>query len=272
MALVRLNKKPVFCYEQGFTLVELIMVMVILGLVSSIGASFLVQTLDAYKVSEVQGKLIQRGRLALEQMSRQLHMATPNSLRVSSSGNCLEFMPVVAGSYYQTVLPDVENQRAEVSSVATSPFSLGLGTAAHVVVAPFSPSELYTSAKPSARVGIGSLGAGPYSTVPFSANHQFLRNSNQRRLYLSANPKRFCLIGTSLLSYENYGFSTSALNDANPGGDSNVIANGVATSGTAFALSPGSEDRNALILINLQFSDRGRSIDLNHQVLIKNVP
>lgn len=258
--------------QAGFTLVEIIAVIVILALVSVVGSSFLVQTVDTYRDTKIHSQIFQRGRITIEQMTRQLRMATPNSIRVSLTGNCIEFMPVVGGAYYRNQLPDQANAKAASNVISTSPFYLGLGSAEYVVVAPFFPSEIYTNASPSARADIANLPSTPSSSINLSSGHRFVRNSPQQRVFITDNPSRFCLSANNMVIYENYGLLTNSMSDANPGGETILLAENVATNSQAFDLSPGSEDRNSIVLIDLVFSQGGRSIALNHEVLIKNVP
>ena len=253
----------------GFTLLEMIFVVVILGIIASIGSSFVVSSMDSYRIAQVRNQLVQRGRLTLEQMSRELRMAVPNSVRVSASGLCVEFMPLVAAANYQGTLPDEDNNRAAVNQVQTGSVAFTPASAAHVLVAPFSPADVYTNANPAARVGLGSLGSSPFTTLPLATSHVFLRNSLNRRLFIAAHPVRFCLSGGNLLRYSGYGFSTSALADGSPGGVGNLMAHSVAANGTAFRLSPGSQDRSMAVLIRLKFSNGSTALDLNHQVLVR---
>ena len=255
----------------GFTLVELIFVIAILGVVASIGSGFMVQTVDAYRTAEVHNKLIQRGRLVIEQMSRQLRTAVPNAVRVSASANCIEFLPIVGGTYYENSVADEDNGMSATSTVTTLPFYIRSGSAEHVIIAPFFSEEVYTNSSPAARVSVGALGAEPYTSVPLSGSHRFNRNSNSKRLYIADDPQRFCLDSGNLVEYSGYGLSTSVLNDSNPGGSSAIMAQNVSSSG-AFVLSPGSEDRNTTVGIALVFSQGSKSIRLNHTVFIRNVP
>lgn len=256
----------------GFTLVEMIFVVVILGIITSIGSGFLVSAMDSYRTAQVRNQLVQRGRLTLEQMSRELRMAAPSSVRTSASGLCVEFMPIVGAANYQGTLPDAENNRAAVNQISTGGFSFTPALAKHLLVAPFSPTEIYTNATPSARVGLGSLGSSPFVSLPLASNRVFLRNSLNRRLFIAADPVRFCLSGGNLLRYSGYGFSTNALGDGSPGGTSNLMAHAVAASGTAFQLSPGSQDRNMVVRMRLIFSNDSTSLQLHHQALVRNVP
>lgn len=256
----------------GFTLLEMIFVVVILGIIASIGSSFVVSAVDSYRVAQVRNQLVQRGRLTIEQMSRELRMAAPNSVRVSASGLCVEFLPIIAAANYQGTLPDTENNRAAVNQVSTGSFSFATALARHLLVAPFSPADIYASGSPAARVALGGLGSSPFTSLPLAANHVFLRNSLNRRLFIAADPVRFCLSGGNLLRYSNYGFSTSGLGDASPGGTSDLMAHSVAANGTAFELSPGSQDRNMAVSMQLVFTNGSTRLDLNHQVLVRNVP
>lgn len=258
--------------SQGFTLIEMIVVIVVLGVISTIGSSFVVTAMDSYRTAEVRNKLVQRGRLAIEQMTREVHMALPNAIRISASGDCFEFLPIVSSASYRGRLPDQSNSASPVNQINTSNFELDYGTARQVIVAPFSNLEVYSSASTAARVQIGTLGSAPHSIVPLNSAHRFFRNSINRRVYITDNPIRYCLSGQNLVRYSNYGFLTTALSNIDPGGNADIVSHQVSSLGTAFILSPGSEDTNIELTINLLFSKESMSIDLNHQVLIRNVP
>lgn len=259
-------------FHAGFTLVEMIFVVVILGIVASIGSGFVVSAMDSYRIAQERNQLVQRGRLALEQMARELRMALPNSVRVSAGGRCIEFMPLVAAANYQGQVADQNNNIAPQAQITTGAFTLSGASPRHVVIAPFSPADIYTNAVPSARVGLGTLGASPYTAVPFASSHRFIRNSLNRRLYLAADPVRFCASGGTLSRYYDYGFSTGALGETNPGGASALMSHRVDPNGTAFQLSPASQDRNMAVRMQLIFRGDSSALDLNHQVLIRNVP
>ncbi len=259
---------------QGFTLIEMIAVLVILGIVASIGSNFLVSTVDSYDAVQKRSKLVNKGRLVIEQMTRQIRLALPNSVRVSGTGNCVEFMPVVAGANYLSPVPDAENGALATTSINTAPFTLGLGSANHVTVGALDASEIYSTGTPNSRVGLASLiGASPYTGVNLSSAHSFLRNSVSERIFIADNPIRFCLIGTTLFQYSGYGLLTTALTDTPPGsGTTTTMAEAVGTSGQAFTLSQGTEDVNTALGVSLDFSQNEQQATLTQDILVRNVP
>jgi len=82
-------------FQRGFTLIEMIVVIVILGIVSAITIKFLVDSLRTYTMTVDQKSLFDEGKLALERMCRDLRDAysitTPSSGGSSSSGTLLSF-------------------------------------------------------------------------------------------------------------------------------------------------------------------------------------
>jgi len=260
--------------SRGFTLVELITVIVILGILSAIGSNFFVSIVDSYDRVQANSKIINRGRLVIEQMTRRIRIALPNSVRVSASGNCVEFMPLVGGAVYIADVPDVSNMSAAVSTIATAPYRLGLGAAKHVAVGALDPTEIYSISTPRSRVALGTLGAGPtYTSIPLSSTHRFMRNSVTRRVFIADDPQRYCLVGASLYRYSDYGLISSLLTDTDPGGAIDLMAINVSSlGGAAFSVTQGTEDLNTSIDITLVFSQGTSQVDLQQQVLIRNVP
>src|SRR5688572_29003240 len=93
----------------GFTLVELIAVIVILSIVASIGTGFVVKTTEAYQRTQSRALLVNTSRQAIERMTRQLRVALPYSIRILNGGACTEFMPISAGGNYFSPVPDTVN-------------------------------------------------------------------------------------------------------------------------------------------------------------------
>jgi len=249
-------------------------VMVILSIVGALGSRFLIISIDSYNTIQQRSKLIAKAQIAIEQMTRQLRQSVPNAVRVSGSGNCIEFLPALIGVRYLNSLPDESNGAPLVSSITTASFSLPSGSADHVLVAPMITTEVYTVIGDRSRASAGVFGAGPvYTAIPLAANHRFLRNSLVNRVVIAEDPKRFCLSGGNLLRYNGYGLLSSALTDTAPvGGIPAIMGRNVSTSSAAFSLSGNSVNRNAVVNISLNFTEGSQTVTLNQQVFVRNVP
>jgi MSHA biogenesis protein MshO len=86
--------------QKGFTLVEMIMVIVITGILAGIVAVFIQRPLEGYFDSSRRAQLSDAADLALRRMGRELRHALPNSVRVSSNGRAIEFLPTLAAGRY----------------------------------------------------------------------------------------------------------------------------------------------------------------------------
>jgi MSHA biogenesis protein MshO len=260
---------------QGFTLVELIAVLVILAITASVGSRFVVFAVEGARTVETSEVLVGRSRTSIEQMTRYLRSAVPNSIRVGAGGNCVEWMPSLGGGYYEGQLADSENMATLSSTIITVPFGLESESTTnyHAVVAAMSDDEIYSNVLPSSRSALSAPSASNIVSLSLSAPHRFIRNSLNQRVYVADDPKRICLASGQLLLYEGYGLDTSPLAaTGNPGGDEILMANEVSSEGLPFTLSNGSENRNTTLDIQLRFSEGDFAITQNQTVFIRNVP
>lgn len=86
--------------EHGFTLIEMIMVIAIMGIVSAIVVVFIRSPIDAYFDSARRAALTDAADTAVRRMARDLHKALPNSLR-NPDDQCIEFIPTKTGARYR---------------------------------------------------------------------------------------------------------------------------------------------------------------------------
>jgi len=70
-----LSRRPKSAFERGFTLIEIIIVIVILSIVSGITIKFLIDSLKIYTMTVNQKTLFDEGKLALERMCRDIRDA-----------------------------------------------------------------------------------------------------------------------------------------------------------------------------------------------------
>lgn len=87
----------------GFTLVELVLVMVLVGIVGTLGATFVSRAVEIYRTTVARVELADQANTALRRLARDLAAALPNSVRVTvaDGGTYLEFVPVVSAGRYR---------------------------------------------------------------------------------------------------------------------------------------------------------------------------
>jgi MSHA biogenesis protein MshO len=92
--------------QRGFTLVELIMVIVLLGIVATISTQFVGYSVQgAIDISDRQQKALKAVVLS-ERISRELRQAIPGSLELEVDGNCLRFVSSENGGIYKEEFED----------------------------------------------------------------------------------------------------------------------------------------------------------------------
>jgi MSHA biogenesis protein MshO len=89
--------------QTGFTLIEMIVVIVITGIIGGIVATFLRLPVQGYTDSARRAEMTDIADTALRRISRDLRLALPNSVRITAVGGStfLEFIPTSGGGRYR---------------------------------------------------------------------------------------------------------------------------------------------------------------------------
>lgn len=246
----------------GFTLVELIAIIVILSVLASIGTGFVVRVTDSYQSTQSRALLVNTARLAIERMTRELRISLPYSARIVNSGNCIQFVPVMAGGFYLEPVPDTANGAPGSSGVAASPVIV-TGTPGFITIGAMGAADIYGVATGSKATFSGfNNGRVTFSTKVWD------RNSISRRFYLVSTSQAFCVIGTELRAYENIAINVDTFAT---GSTYTVLARNV-TLADPFTLQSGAENRNSRVGISLNFSANKEIVKYTQGVNIRNVP
>jgi MSHA biogenesis protein MshO len=95
-----MTRRPPPRAARGFTLVEAIIVMVITGILAGVVAVFITAPVQSYVDSAARAELTDVADLALRRMSRDVRLALPNSIVVSSDRRVLQFLITKTGGRY----------------------------------------------------------------------------------------------------------------------------------------------------------------------------
>jgi MSHA biogenesis protein MshO len=254
--------------QRGFTLIEAIVVIVVMGIVVALSAMFVRQPIEAYFDVSRRAELTDIADTALRRMARDLHSALPNSIR--QSGNYLEFVPVTAaGRYRAEVEAGGGGDPLDFTSDTDSSFDV-LGPA---VAASASDSiVVYNLGIPGSDVYAGTsrrAAVSGGSTVTYTVGGtQFPFASPGNRFQVVGGAVSYECAGGFLRRYA--GYAIQAAQPTPPGSAPAILASNV--SACAMSYTPGASERSGLVAISLTLSKDGESVTLYHEVHVNNAP
>ena len=261
--------------QAGFTLVELVMVIVLMGIVATISVQFVsLSTRGALDVSSRQQRALQSVVIS-EQITREVREAFPLSVR--ANGQCLEWLPVVAATSYESLTtgPDFN----EVSIV---PFGRALPAGARLVVYGYgsAQSDLYGSNNPGPVSPPVEAVAADATTVTFAGaqSHRFRERSPEKRLYAVSEPVSVCQLGQWLYRFSNYSRSDSQPTASGLNGSASRTREVMSANlvGNSFILNVIPPSLRRAAVVNFEFElvnqDGNETTNVSQEVQIRNVP
>jgi MSHA biogenesis protein MshO len=103
---------------RGFTLVELVVVIMITGIMAASLTVFFVPAMNTYFDSRRRAEMTDTADTALRRMTRDVRRAVPNSIR-SISGTCFQLVPSVSGGLYRRAA-DINNAGEDSLDIVTA--------------------------------------------------------------------------------------------------------------------------------------------------------
>lgn len=287
--------------QRGFTLVELVMVIVIMGVIGGIMSVFMKSPIDAYFASARRAALTDVTDTTIRRMARDIRGALPNSLRLPTSGSpslCIEFMPTKTGGRYRADVNGAGNGDPLNFAAFDSSFdmmgpnsalpdqAIGAGDLIAVYNLGIAGADAYNqdNTSPVAAAGVAA-GALPNETnIPITA----------KQFPLASGSNRFHVIPATehVVSYVCSGVGTNAGGDGTgtlyryartlagpyaapancpaPPAGTPVLAKNV--SACSFVYNGSDLQRNAVVQVTLGLTSSGESVSLYHEVHVDNTP
>jgi MSHA biogenesis protein MshO len=289
---------------KGFTLIELIIVMVISSIIAMIGSQVISRPVTAYANLGQRTQLVDAADALLKKMIYELRAAFPNSIRIGCSGKCIEFLRTVDGGRYRRSAPgnvlsfdqstldvngfEVLGDLSTAASITTSSNADHCRTGnAHCLVIYNTGQTNYDAYKLDNVATISNV-TGPSTVIQFSfpvGKVAFPAASPGQRFHIVDTPISYLCDDTgskTITRYQNYPITadhsdvdSSAEILAFAGTTSALVTNKV--SSCNFSYSTGSSARSALLTIRLILSENmtsgnTESISLLQQAHIINTP
>lgn len=283
--------------ERGFSLVELVVVIVITGIIASVVGLFITGPIQGFIDLSRRAELVDGAQLALTRMGRDLRSALPNSVR--TSGAALELLATRDGDRYRVESSGADSAADRLQFNTTDDSFNTLGAIGSDAVAPAAPYD-FTGAL--AIYPLQQVGANPYNAAdgvmtafgdidvtpvsnggaaeyrvsltsgsPAPGAHRFRFDSPSRRVYAVSGPVTYYCNPPQLLRYE--GYTVTAAQAVPPAGTPVVIAGNVRA--CAFSYSPGTAQRNGVVSIALSLADDAaleERVRLIRQIHVNNAP
>ena len=285
--------------QRGFTLVEAIIAIVIIGILGAIVAVFIRAPIQGYADSVARAEASDEADLALRRMAREIRLALPNSVRVSANGDAIEFLLTKTGGRYLAVedgatggkpLDFVDETKLEFTVVGGLQADVAKGE--YVVVynlgPGMAPADAYGFNGTDRNIARVDLAADRGAAEIKLFDNPFARNdampSPGRRFQVVSTPVTFQCESKGgklvLTRYAGYNIRTS-MSDAMTGTiGSAVLARRVAACANLFNYAETDAElrRSALVLLTLVLHTRGAgdagdgAVRLIHQVQVDNPP
>jgi MSHA biogenesis protein MshO len=275
--------------QLGFTLVELIVVIVITGILAVGAISLIRNPTQAYFDVETKAALTDVADNATRRMMRAIERSLPNSVRVASNGvdSFLEYVPISRVGRYRSEVgsPDIRNTDDALDFSASADSFDVLGPAISGVPTGASGEQLVI-------YNLGIAGADAYegtnrrlisavttdgtwgeTKISFSGG-AFPLASPANRFFIVKNPSTFACDMTNgkLWRYDGYAFQTAqptSISTLNGLVTPTLLADKLTYCKMTYTAT---NQRNGLVSIALGFSDNGAVVRLMHQVRVLNSP
>jgi len=260
----------------GFTLIELIVVMLVVGILASIVAMFIRHPLEAYMTTSRRAALVDAADTTLLRIARDVQGALPNSLRITQSGGVtyLEFLPIQDGGRYRAAKTGTNTgDILDFTSGSDAGFDV-LGPAVTATAGQYLVVyNLGLDANTDAWQGGNRrtvTSSGSVSNLAFTATGS--------RLPLESPGKRFYLAGAPVTYACNPGsgelrrISGYALQATQPtsfiGAQSRLLASHAAA--CTIAYDPGASQRLGQLTLRIQLNQDGETVSLYREVAVNN--
>ena len=270
----------------GFTLIESVIVILLIGILAAVSAVFIVQPFEAARDMTRRAELVDAAETALNRMTREIRLAVPNSVRVD--GNAVEFLRTSTGGRYRRLQPSGGGGAALDPTQASGTFDV-LGGIRGAVDDAAAGRDCADDTTPEGDCLVinntGTAGFDAYArdnvagitnadttsdTISYDAGSAsaFPAHSPNQRFQVLDTVVSYVCQGNGIDRFAGYGLNTTQQNP--PDGTPDLLASDVTA--CAFDYDTGAGQRHGLVTIDITIERAGETVRLVDQAHVVNVP
>ena len=293
--------------ERGFTLVEIVIVVIVVGILAVVVGLMVQGPLRASVDTARRADLVDLAESALTRITREVRLSVPNSVRIATSGSSvsLEVLRTLDGGRYRAAptntltLPacgatpsgdpleftcndtdfDVLGQLPRLAQIAAGPDCINDPVNADCVVVfntgPAGLNDAYagqnvatiTATSPSM-----AFDGSDNLTITSTNNPPFPLPSPGQRFHVVDTPVSFVCNTSAERIDRFFEYPITPAQSTSPGGTSNLLVDNVTA--CSFAYDPGTATRGGLVTLQITITepDSGQSVTLVKQIHVSNQP
>ncbi len=269
--------------QRGFTLMEAVVVMVLTGILVGAVMVFIQAPILGYTDTARRAEITDTADTAVRRIARDLHLALPNSVRITGSNQVLEFLSTRTGGRYRYATDAGAGDILDFSAADTSFDVLG-------------PAIAQQTGDQIVVFNLGIPGADAYNgdnrsnfvsaagnTITL-ASKLFPFDSPSHRFQVVDKPVTYFCDLTAGKLWRYFGYTIQALQTST---DTIVELDALVTPATAtkgksllaqnvsacaFVYDSSVTERSGLVSLRLSFTQSGETVSLYHAIHVSNVP
>lgn len=278
---------------RGFSLIEIIVVIVILGVLATGVSTFINFGTQIYTDSTDREQVVSSARFAIERLNREIRSAVPNSVRINANNligagakQCIEFTPIVLSAIYTdiAVVPEPASDEIKVIAFDEGLFNGGFSSNLSVGVYILGANELYggSSGKVFTLLNNTIVKSGNEWTLKLNGVGTFAEDSPTERLYFfnQSESISYCVQNTRLTRHQGYTPDTDGTPIVTASAPAVLMAENIDLFDDStppvfqqpFEVYNATLLRNSLVLVKLTFNRNNESVVFNNEIQVSNVP
>lgn len=275
---------------RGFSLIELIVVIVILGILATGISTFISFGTQVYTDATAREQVVSSARFAIERLNREIRTAVPNSIRINSNSltgatakQCIEFTPVVLSTIYTkiAVTPEPATNEIKVIAFDETLFSAGFSPNLKIGVYVLNVSDFYDGSNDNIFTLLNNTIVKSVNewTLKLNSTETFSENSPTERLYFFNHSVSYCVQNSRLTRHQSYSRNADNTPVVTLASPAVLMAEDIAmhdddgiTLIPPFKLTEATQLRNSMVLIKLAFTSNLEYIVFNNEIQVPNVP